>query len=264
MAGNIEFNHEKCVGCGLCERDCFCKAISIENGKAVMNAESCGECGHCVAICPQNAVKMQGYDMSEVESLSGFNHLDAEGLLRSIRSRRSIRKFKNTPIEQEKIDRIIEAGRYTPTGSNRQKVRYIIVENPEENIEVEALKTINRIKPIIDFIGKWKKQAIDTSKFDMKKGFLFKSAPLAILVISDDPIDAGLASSNIATMAEALGLGVLYNGLFTTAVKANRNLKKQFSLKRKEKVYAAITLGYPNVKYQRTVPRKKAIVTKIS
>ena len=46
----VIFDHEKCIGCGLCAADCFPKAIKIEDKKAYfMEDRNCMECGHCIA-----------------------------------------------------------------------------------------------------------------------------------------------------------------------------------------------------------------------
>ena len=46
-----------CLGQGDCVKVCEQKAISIENGRAVINQMCCG-CGKCINICPQNIIKM--------------------------------------------------------------------------------------------------------------------------------------------------------------------------------------------------------------
>jgi len=62
----ISINKENCIGCELCVHDCQCSDIKIENEKAVPLNNVCLSCGHCVAICPQNAVSLNEYDMDEV------------------------------------------------------------------------------------------------------------------------------------------------------------------------------------------------------
>ena len=47
------------------------------------------------------------------------------------RSRYSERRFSQTPIEPEKIDLILEAGRVAPTARNRQPQRILVVQSPE-------------------------------------------------------------------------------------------------------------------------------------
>ena len=61
----IVINAEKCVGCSLCVKDCPNACLYLENGKAHATDTGCIECGHCFAICPQNAIRMVNYDCGE-------------------------------------------------------------------------------------------------------------------------------------------------------------------------------------------------------
>ena len=62
----ITINEDKCVGCGLCVKDCFTKDIEIIEHKAKSREVRCIECGHCIAVCPKNAVTLENYPMSEI------------------------------------------------------------------------------------------------------------------------------------------------------------------------------------------------------
>jgi len=47
-----------CEGCGNCVKRCGQKAMRVENGKAVCNAEKCVLCGYCSQVCPQWCLKI--------------------------------------------------------------------------------------------------------------------------------------------------------------------------------------------------------------
>jgi len=56
-----------CIGCGICVGGCPINAISMENGKAVIDMKKCIRCKKCHEICPQNAVKHDNEKEEEIK-----------------------------------------------------------------------------------------------------------------------------------------------------------------------------------------------------
>ncbi|MCL1817601.1 MAG: nitroreductase family protein [Spirochaetaceae bacterium] len=247
----VMIDNEKCSGCGLCVTDCQRRVRRIQDKKAVITGTACFHCGHCIAICPANAVKITGLNdtIREIPGTSVF--LDEESLLTHLKFRRSIRQYKNTPVEKEKLEKIIEAGRLTPTASNTQNVRYIVVQKDKDVIEDEVIAEYREEsrdnKPINNYTS---------DRF--VRGFLFHHAPAIILVISPSEINACLAAMNMELMAEALGLGVVYVGLFTRPANKNQKLRGSLGIAEDEIIAACLALGYPKVRYLRSAPKKNA------
>lgn len=247
----INIDEEKCIGCGMCVKDCPQLNISLnDDKKASIKSQDCIKCGHCVAICPKEAVSMTGFD----EEPAKINHtrLNPEELLDAIKSRRTIRFFKDKAISDEDLNMIIEAGRWTPTGKNVQNVSYIVIDKEKEDVEADAVKMFRKLASTAGLFSK----AI--RGFEIDDNFFFKKAPIAIAIVSDDKVNATLAASNMALMAEALGLGVLYSGFFSFAANKSMLIKKKLCLK--QKVVTTLVIGYPDVKYKRGVQREKASV----
>jgi len=96
------------------------------------------------------------------------------------------------------------------------------------------------------------------SKFKSEQGFFFYGAPALIFTISEDYINASLASMSMELMAEAMGLGTVYVRLFTRVANRNKKIRKILGLGKKENIVTCLVIGYPDVHYIRTVPRKKA------
>ena len=57
--------------------------------------------------------------------------IDGKKMLELIISRQSDRKYSDKPVEKEKLDRIIEAGRMAPSASNAQPWKFIVVTDPD-------------------------------------------------------------------------------------------------------------------------------------
>lgn len=134
---------EKCVGCGLCVKDCFPNDIEINGNKAEIKNVRCMKCGHCIAVCPKGAVSTDEYNMEDVKDYNESEFkIESEKLLNFIKFRRTTRQFKDKEVEKEKILKIIEAGRFTQTGTNSQNVSYVVVEDNIELLKEMALKKL--------------------------------------------------------------------------------------------------------------------------
>jgi len=59
-------------------------------------------------------------------------------------------------------------------------------------------------------------------------------------------------------MTNALGLGTLSSGFFVRAAKSCDKIRDFIGVKEGKQVVSYMVIGYPNVKYLRTVPRKEA------
>lgn len=254
-AYKIIVDSEKCIGCGLCKEDCVAFDIEVTDGKAQPKGVACIGCGHCEAICPKGAVTLTGVE-DTVEEFEEQVRLDPDRLMAAIRTRRTIRKFTKQEVPQETVDLIIEAGRLAPTGGNGQGTRYVILKDKKaecEAIAVNIFRTGTGLgKGLISFL---KSMTIDDH-------FFFKGAPLVIVLCSNDTVSASLAAENMAFMAEACGLGVLYSGFFTACVNLSSKIRKLMGVGRRPKAVTTMVIGYPAVKYHRTARRKPADVIK--
>ncbi|MFR5876579.1 MAG: nitroreductase family protein [Eubacterium sp.] len=247
---SISINNDRCLGCSLCIKDCPTGALYLDNNKAVPRNSGCIECGHCFAICPVNAVSMNGYDMNGCNEIGSMTDINSEKLLLAMKSRRTIRHFKADPVEQEKLDMILEAGRYSPTAANSQNVAYTVLGSKQREIEDKCISLFRSGQKLASpFVEVVKNVHIDDN-------FFFKGAPLVIVVSGKDDVNAGLASSYMELAAESMGLGVLYSGFFVVCSKLNPKIKSILKLPKGHKVVSCMIIGYPNVEYKRIAPRK--------
>lgn len=249
----IQIDSENCIGCGLCQKDCPANNIALENKKAKAITQACIMCGHCVAVCPKAAVSMTGFD-EPPEDIKNPVTLEPQMLLNALKTRRSIRQFTKQQIAPEVTSLIIEAGRLTPTGGNAQDVSFIVLQDDMESFERLAVQLFRRMLPLMRLVNPISRQ------MTIDDHFFFKNAPAAIMIVSPDKTDGALAAANMALMAEACGLGVLYSGFFSMAANRSYALRKMLRLKRKDKVVMTLVLGHSNVTYRRTVQKETASV----
>lgn len=249
----VVVDSSKCIGCGLCVKDCVGSCLEIADGKAVFQETRCIGCGHCYAICPQKAIDMPHLDTEGCDDYVPMTDFDSDKLLTAMKSRRTIRQFQSRPVEQFKIDKIIEAGRFCQTAANHQNIAYTILGSKQDEFEAECVKVF---RTAVQAGGKLVK-AYDG--FEIPDDFFFKGAPL-VIVVSGSNSNKGLATSYMELMADSLGLGVLISGFAETVIAMNPKVKRMLDLPKKHKVLSVMVIGYPAVEYQRIAPRKQANV----
>jgi nitroreductase/NAD-dependent dihydropyrimidine dehydrogenase PreA subunit len=253
----ISVDLSQCNHCGLCRKDCPRDLWIIGSHGAEVTTQDCIKCGHCVAICPQGAISMSGFE-DEPDEIKDDVRPDPETLLTIMKSRRSIRHFTSRDVTPEIIDRIIEAGKYTPTGLNRQGVSYVVLRENKDEYERIAVSWFRKLRPVVGiFMKHFRNIHIDDHYF-------FKGAPVVIVIKSENSatavVDAALAASAMELMARAYGLGALYLGFFPRIAGMSRKLKRKLSAISKGKVVTVLVLGYPAVKYHRTVQRERSVI----
>lgn len=264
-------NKEECIGCGQCVKDCFLQDIEIINGKAEFKNITCIKCGHCIAVCPKNAVSTDEYNIKEVKEYDKeLFAIEPEHLLNFIKFRRTVRQFKKKEVENEKIKKIIEAGRYTQTGSNSQNVSYIVVKEDLEGLKDLTLKSLKKIgenmlvnshpdsKRFKRYAQMWIDMYHEYKENPDGHDRLFFHAPVIIVVTADNGINGALASSNMELMTNALGLGTFFSGFFVKGAQGNKEIMDLLGINEDREIVTCMVIGYPDVKYQRTAPRKEA------
>lgn len=270
----MKVNAEKCIGCGECVSDCFANDIELEDGSAKINNVNCFKCGHCIAICPKNAVSTDEYNMEDVEEYSEDNFsIEANNLLNFIKFRRTIRQFTDQEVAEDKISKIIEAGRFTPTGSNQQDVSFTVVQDelPKfRSLILDSLKEqgehiLANLSPenrkFKKYAEMWIKMYQDFKENPNGKDNLFFNAPVVIVVTANSDVNGSLASANMELMANALDLGVLFSGFTVRGAQDNQKIRKFLDVAENKEIVTTLVIGHPDVKYFRTVPRKKADIT---
>jgi ferredoxin len=107
----------------------------------IIHEDLCFSCGHCVAICPQEAITHRDFPQTHRDFPQGsVNQINLdilpspEQVFELIKIRRSIRAFKDKPVERDSIERIIAAARYAPSGHNAQSTEFVVVQE-KENLE---------------------------------------------------------------------------------------------------------------------------------
>jgi nitroreductase len=144
-------------------------------------------------------------------------------LFEAIKSRRSIRRYTSAPVDDKKIEAILEAGRWAPSWSNTQCWRFVVVRDPK--IKAKLAETLLKFK-LPD-------RVIDNPAIN-----IINTVPVVIVVCAETGksggppgpgggggefitdkgdwfmFDAALAVQNMVLAAHGLGLGTVILGTF--------------------------------------------------
>ena len=171
--------------------------------------------------------------------------------LEAIITRRSTRNYKPDPVEQEKLDRILEAGRQAPSGGNNQTSHFFVIRNREvlDRLAVMAEKAFAGME-ITENMYAGMKHSIMASK---KGGYAFcYHAPVLIVVANrkdygNNIADCACAIENMMVAANALDLGSCWiNQLkWLNEEPEITEYLRSFGMKENERVYGAVIIGYP-------------------
>lgn len=275
---NLQIMSARCTGCGTCVRDCLRELITIEHGKAKVQEGYCIWCGHCVAVCPADAIQVVDAPEGEIPPYKSEEFdLSPKNLLNAMKFRRSVRQFQASPVDGTQLKTLLDAARHAPSSGNQQMNRYILLEqtrdevieltlqtlyNAAERMETEPdLQELLPYRPLcLDMYRAWKEQRRDR---------LFYGAPCVLLTVARRPesvsglVDGALASAYIELMAHALGLGACYVGFVGIAMALEPKLRKLLGIRKKEALVTTLAIGYPAVRYVRTVTRQYADLTRL-
>ena len=167
-------------------------------------------------------------------------------VLEAIKTRRSIRRYKATPVDDKTIETVLEAARWAPSWANTQCWRFIVVRDSKIKEELANITTYNN--PSTDAIRNAPVLIVACAELG-KAGYY--SGEQATDKGDWYMFDVAIAMQNLALAAHSLGLGTVYNGLFDAKKAATiLGVPSGFC------VVALTPLGYPDQE-PKVRPRKE-------
>ena len=171
--------------------------------------------------------------------------------LEAILTRRSTRNYSPDPVEQEKLDKILEAARQAPSGGNNQTSHFLVIRNPEvlQNLVRMTEKAFAAMEADENTYASLR-HSINASK---KGGYVFcYNAPLLIAVANrrdygNNIADCACAIENMMVAANALDLGSCWINRLKWLNEEPEIVRylSELGMKENERVYGAVIIGYP-------------------
>jgi len=266
-------DEEKCKRDGICVSECPARVIQVSSPEDLPSPtpdfeEFCLACGHCVAVCPSRAFSLNWLNPGDCPSVSRELVLSAEQAEQFLRSRRSIRTFKDKPVERSKLEKLIEIGCNAPSAKNMQPWHWLVVEDPDEvrrlaGLVIDWHRSVIQKKPELAASLNLSRVVACWEAGDER---ICRGAPHVIVVHGDKnwgfgAEDGALALSYLELFAPTLGLGACWGGYLYTAANNYPPLFEALGLPSDHRAYGAVMVGYPKFKYHRLPLRKRPRVT---
>jgi nitroreductase/NAD-dependent dihydropyrimidine dehydrogenase PreA subunit len=282
----------------LCKKDGLCAmvcpdAVIQQDEKVTIpqisgeRIEHCIACGHCVAICRHGAISHSEFPATAVQAIPLEQMPTPEQVTVLLKSRRSIRVFRDKPLAKDTLETIIDGGRFAPSGHNSQSTEFLVVQdravlNQVTALAIEYLKfEIKRFSnPIFRTMALLADRELAESGLHEIPGFkrmvqMFESG--ADPILNDAPVllafhaprtdgygdvNTQLALQNASLVAHALGIGHFYTGWVLAPGRApmakswNRRIPNLLGIPPGNELHGALALGYPIPRFKNMIERK--------
>jgi len=264
-------DREKCNNDGICAEECPAKIIKMtERGpEAVAGAgEICIQCGHCVGVCPEAALSLNFLSPDQCMPIQKELELDEIRAEHFLRSRRAIRSYRKKPVPAETIEKALAIASSAPTGSNRQPVKWLVVNKKED------VKAIGQ--HVIDWMAHMIKTQPETAamlnmevlvdQWNQDRDRICRGAPQLVFAHASQefgsaPADCHTAIAYLELALPSFGAGSCWAGYVNYAANQWPPLVKKLNLPENHRANGAVMLGYPKYRYHRAPMRNRPDIT---
>ena len=145
---------------------------------------------------------------------------------KAIQSRRSIRSYESREVEEEKLVRILESGRLSPSAGNRQERRFVIIR------DARTRKALSEAARDQTFVAQ---APVVIAACSVESEYVMSCGQLAY------PIDTAIAVDHMTLQAVEEGLGTCWIGAFD-----EKKVKEILNIPDNVRVVALMPLGHPS------------------
>lgn len=170
--------------------------------------------------------------------------------IEAINSRRSVRKFIDKPIEEEKLSTVLEAVRMAPSWANMQCWRLIVVKDPATRAQISEL---SYVESYFSTRG-YKSNPAMKALADAPVVIVACAVPEQSGEMAGQPYyltDIGIAAENMMLAAHSVGLGSVFVGVFN-----EEKIGDLLDIPPGVRIVGLFPMGYPQGEAKAGPPRK--------
>ena len=267
----IKVNPETCNRDGICVAVCPVGILELEEGvPAPIDGadELCIRCGHCVAVCPTASLTHIDVPLKGCTPIAKELAITGAQAVQFLRNRRSIRRYKDKPVERGDLERLIDIARYAPSGHNLQPVEWLVLGDKAE------LKRLSGI--VVDWM-RWmitnlpdvaSSMHLDRTVARYENGYdvVLRDAPAVVVAHAHKenrvaPAACTIAMTYLELASSTAGLGACWAGYFNAASATYPPMQAALNLPEGHQAFASMMVGYPQYRYQRLPSRNEPRIT---
>jgi nitroreductase/NAD-dependent dihydropyrimidine dehydrogenase PreA subunit len=276
-----------CTNCLECKRICPNYVFGVipkpNAGQelTIRYPEQCCACGHCIAVCPSDALSHPDLPRDEFGPLPppGITPDMMQALLLS---RRSIRNYKPDSVSEHLVERLLTAAAHAGSSSNGQTEGFIVIRDRAFLKNLELLVADVLWQTGFKYLGA---KGIITRLLEKKlgaellrqyrpyhgifkhrmengeiEGVIFRNAPLVIVAhgLKANGLagaNCALALRNIELLALTMGLGTCWVGFLVAAAVRSKKVQECIGLESNRQILGALMVGYPDPQLHFKLPR---------
>jgi len=270
--GRLIVDETKCKRDAICANECPMAIIKLKDGNGFPEMVPGGEqvclvCGHCVAVCPHGALSHEQIPVKECPVIDREMVVDERQAEQFLRSRRSIRFFKDEPPDKATIQRLIEIARYAPTAGNTQLVEWLVLTDRGKIKEMAGM-AVDWMRSLLEKAPQTAPPYVPVVVRSWDMGFDAVLRDVPALVVASAPkaaangmADVILALSYFELAAPTLGLGTCWAGLLQGALLSSSETREALGLPKGHPYHYPMMVGRPKAKYHRLPQRKSPKIT---
>lgn len=257
----ITIDPVRCAKDKLCVLECPMNCIDIgPDGFPRVTPEDaagCIGCGHCMAVCPHEALSLNGMAPERLAPAAD-PALGIDAIRRLLTNRRSVRIYRNEPVPRADIEALLDIVRWAPTAKNVQSIHWLAVDDPSMIREMARM--------CVDWLRQAGQMPVMTAGWDQGEDMILRQAPVVVMAHTHAglPAPAGncfIAATSLELAGAAMGLGSCWAGILMRAAQEHPPLREFLNLPDGHVLYAALMMGFPKFGYHRVPDRAPLRIT---